>query len=206
VTRLGKLIGLEPRLRRAHFEQQLREQLPALFRLARGLVNQSVDAEDLVHNACVKAIGAFDRSDFSGHENIRAWLNRILVNTYRDQYRRAQRSPLRPLEYHATSGDDRNVVEMVVSTELTPIESIQNRHSSSAIDNAFSKLPPEVRVVSVLFLINGHSYREIADITDCPLGSVMSRLSRGRRMLRAELSDFDPREKGEVGRTLGGSD
>ena len=71
---------------------------------------------------------------------------------------------------------------------------MQNRDSSCAIQQALSALPPEVRVVSVLFLVNELSYKEIAYITECPLGTVMSRLARGRRLLRVTLADFDPGE------------
>ncbi len=184
--------GLGDRFRRINFERLMKDHLPQLYRLARGLADQPADAEDLVHDACVKAIAKFDKADFPDKASINAWLNRILVNTYRDQYRRTQRSPISSIKYHATS-DDKNVVELVASTDLSPLESIHNRKSSSAINNAFSTLPPEVRVVSVLFLLNGFSYQEIADITDSPAGTVMSRLSRGRQQLRAQLSDYDPR-------------
>ncbi len=177
---------------RANFERQIQQQLPILFRVARGITDQASDAEDLVHDSCVKALSSFDSTNFSSEVSLGAWLKRILVNTYRDHYRRAQRSPVRPLEYHATSDETRNVVELVVSTDLSPLESMQNRDSTSAIHNAFSTLPPEVRVVSVLFLINGLSYKDIASITDCPIGTVMSRLARGREILKEKLSAYDP--------------
>ena len=86
-----------------------------------------------------------------------------------------------------------NIVELVANTELSPLQCIENRNSSSAIQHAFSMLPPEGRVVSVLFLVGEYSYKEIASITECPIGTVMSRLSRGRKLLRQPLAGYDPR-------------
>lgn len=186
--------GIGERRKRAKFEQQVEDQLPSLVRVARGLVSLQIDAEDLVHDTCVKALISFDSAKFSSDSKFQAWLKRILINTYRDQYRRAQRSPVRTKDYHATSDENLNVIELVASTELSPSESMEHRKSSSAIQNAFSILPPEVRVVSVLFLVNELSYKEIATITESPIGTVMSRLSRGRKLLRAQLSDYAPQD------------
>ena len=168
----------------------VQQQLPSLYRIARGITGHPSDAEDLVHDACVKALISTESVEFESENQFNTWLRRILINTYRDNYRRAVRSPVRPTEHHATSDDLENVVEMVESTDPSPLESIEHEQSSSAIQNAFSTLPPEVRVVSVLFLVSGLSYREIAAITDCPIGTVMSRLARGRKILRQELSAF----------------
>ena len=180
------------RRQRAQFEARVEAHLPALNRLARGIIHNSSDAEDLVHDTCVKALTSGDSAEFASTAKLGAWLNRILVNTYRDQYRRSQRSPLLPHDYHATSDGSMNVYELVASAEQSPLQCMQNRDSSSAIQQALSALPPEVRVVSVLFLISELSYKEIAYISDCPLGTVMSRLARGRRLLRETLADFNP--------------
>ena len=180
--------------RQRRLEARIEARLPALTRLACGLLKNATDAEDLVHDSCVKALTSGDDSRFDSEAKLDAWLTRILVNTFRDQYRRNQRSPLRPADYHATSDDGVHVFELIASSEQSPVDCMHNRDSSSAIRNAISALPAEVRVVSVLFLVNGLSYREIADVTDCPLGTVMSRLARGRRLLREQLADFDPRD------------
>lgn len=192
--RIGLPLPFGERLRRACFERRVEAHLPALTRLARGLMRNPTDAEDLVHDACVKALTAGTATESENNAGLGAWLNRILINTYRDQYRRSQRSPLRQQNYHATSDGNMNVYELVASHEQSPLECMQNYDSSSAIQHAFAALPPEVRVVTVLFLVSELSYKEIADITDCPMGTVMSRLSRGRRLLRNTLSEFDPRE------------
>ena len=168
----------------------VQQQLPDLYRVARGVTGDNSDAEDLVHDSCVKALVAAKAVEFESRVQFDTWLRRILINTYRDFYRRALRSPVRPVEFHAASDDSQNVVEMVPSTDLSPPESVQSEQSSSAIHNAFATLPPEVRVVSVLFLVSGLSYQAIAAVTDCPIGTVMSRLGRGRKILRRELLDY----------------
>ncbi|MEM7562020.1 MAG: sigma-70 family RNA polymerase sigma factor [Pseudomonadota bacterium] len=177
---------------RPQFEGLVQAQLPQLYRTARGLADQAADAEDLVHDACVKAIDHYHKARFNNSAQVAAWVNRILVNTFRDRYRRKARSPVQSTDYHATSDPHQNVIEMVACTEMSPPESLHNRDSSYAISHALSMLPPEVRVVSVLFLVSGLSYQEIADVTDCPIGTVMSRLSRGRQSLKAQLSEFAP--------------
>ena len=184
--------NLAERFKHKSFESQVQSHLPVLMRIARGLVAQQSDAEDLVHDCCVKALTSHKTAEFKNHASQCAWLNRILVNTYRDQYRRARHAPMLASEYHATSNDALNVVEMVANTEPSPMQCIENRNSSRAIYDAISSLPPEVRVVSVLFLINDYSYKDIAYITDCPIGTVMSRMSRGRQLLKQKLEEYDP--------------
>ena len=184
-------LGIATRLRRKKIEQQIQTHMFAMYRTARGIIDQPSDAEDLVHDSCIKALTSFDTAEFSSEAQLRGWLNRILINTYRDHYRRAKRSPVRPLEYHATSDDRQNVVELVPSTDHNPLQSIEHRDSSRAIEHAITALPPEVRVVSVLFLVNGLSYKDIAYVTDCPVGTVMSRMSRGRELLKQHLADYD---------------
>ena len=184
----------------------VQQQLPSLYRIARGITGHPSDAEDLVHDACVKALMSVESVEFDSENQFNTWLRQILINTYRDNYRRALRSPVRSQEHHATSDDSENVVEMVESTDPSPPESIEHEQSSSAIQNAFSTLPPEVRVVSVLFLVSGLSYREIAAITDCPIGTVMSRLARGRKVLRQKLSEFFPGEDADDRNVSSGGD
>ena len=200
------LIPFAAQRRRARFERGVEAQLAPLTRLARGLVTNTGDAEDLVHDCCVKALAADPLPEFASDARLGAWLKRILVNTFRDQYRRRQRSPMLDTDYHAASGDSLNVYELVASTRQSPVECLHNRDSSSAIEAALSALPPEVRVVTVLALINELSYRDIAWVTDCPVGTVMSRLSRGRRQLRAALADFNPGNPDAETTTVAGSD
>ena len=199
-------LGLGERIRRKKFEHQVQTHLPGLYRTARGIVDQLSDAEDLVHDTCVKALTSYDTTEFSSEAHTRGWLNRILINTYRDNYRRARRAPVRPIEYHATSDDRQNVVELVPSTDHTPLQSIEHRDSSRAIEHAIAALPPEVRVVSVLFLVNGLSYKDIASVTNCPVGTVMSRMSRGRQLLKQHLAEFDLSYSNYCSRVIAGDE
>jgi RNA polymerase sigma-70 factor, ECF subfamily len=181
-------------LSRHSFERRTRELVMPLYRAARALTRNGADAEDLVHDAYVKAFLAFREGEFNGVDSCRAWLFRIMINTYRDQYRRQSRRP---------------EVELVVSTEDgvggdawaadTPGPDLLAEAGllREAIREAVSSLPPEVRIVVALFFIEEMKYREIADIAGCPIGTVMSRLARGREMLRAALAkgwraDADP--------------
>ena len=186
--RFGFSTNIEGKFGRKALIQKMQQQLPQLYRIARGIVGHQGDAEDLVHDACVKALASLDKASFESDPQFYAWLKRILINTYRDQYRRSVRSPVRLADPHAGSEANENVVEMVLSTEPSPAENVHLDQSSSAIDRAFTALAPEVRVVSALFLISGLSYQVIAEITDCPVGTVMSRLARGRASLRQALS------------------
>ena len=106
---------LNERRKRVDFERQVEKQLPSLMRIARGLVRQQSDAEDLVHDTCVKALGTDPEREFEGEFGFEAWLRRILVNTFRDRYRREKRSPIRPAEYHASPGIAHNVIELAAS-------------------------------------------------------------------------------------------
>ncbi len=187
-------LGWGDKSQRHQLDRQVLDHLPRLYRMARGMTDQPGDAEDLVHDTCVKALSAGQDANLSNKPAFCAYLNRILVNTYRDSYRRRRSSPVRPLENHHSPGSDHNVVEMVISAGSSPVERINRDDSSMAINQALTNLPPEVRVVTVLFLISGLSYKDIADITDCPIGTVMSRLARGRKQLRKELSGFKPGE------------
>jgi RNA polymerase sigma-70 factor (ECF subfamily) len=167
-------------LSRRSFERRTRELVMPLYRAARALTGNGADAEDLVHDAYVKAFLAFREGEFNSVDSCRAWLFRIMINTYRDQYRRQSRRP---------------EVELVVSAEdgstnaPGPDLLVEAGFLREAIREAVNSLPPEVRIVVALFFIEGMKYREIADVASCPIGTVMSRLARGREMLRAALSD-----------------
>ena len=124
--------------------------------------------------------------EFNGVDSCRAWLFRIMINTYRDQYRRQLRRPEVEL---VVSSEDGAVDDPWAADAPGPDLLAEAAFLREAIREAVSSLPPEVRVVVVLFFIEGMKYREIADIAGCPIGTVMSRLARGREMLRAALVD-----------------
>jgi RNA polymerase sigma-70 factor (ECF subfamily) len=173
-------------LSRHSFERGTRELVMPLYRAARALTGNGADAEDLVHDAYVKAFLAFREGEFNSMDSCRAWLFRIMINTYRDQYRRQARKPEVEL---VVSTEDRSGDAPWAADTPGPDLLVEAGFLREAIREAVNSLPPEVRVVVVLFFIEEMKYREIADIASCPIGTVMSRLARGREMLRAALSD-----------------
>ncbi len=186
---------------RERFERHTQQFLPAMYRTARRLTRDPADAEDLVQDTYVKAFQAFDNADLQSEEACRAWLFRIMVNAYRDRYRRRQRSPeVQPFDGEHERDD--NVIEAAVSPEPNPEERVGQKHLAEAAQVAMEQLSPEVRLVVTLFLVEGFAYKDIAAIAECPIGTVMSRLSRGRRRLQellqahrddAALQDTAPR-------------
>ena len=195
----------QQRWTRERFERHTQHFLPGLYRTARRLTREPDDAEDLVQDTYVKAFNAFDRAALQSDDACRAWLYRIMVNTYRDEYRRRQRSPeIQPFAGEHERED--NVIEAAVSPEPDPETRVGQKRFAEAAEDAMASLSPEVRLVTTLFLVEGLAYKEIADIADCPIGTVMSRLSRGRRRLQellsahrdatpAEMSDGEPSER-----------
>jgi RNA polymerase sigma-70 factor (ECF subfamily) len=191
---------LRDRWLREKFERQTRPLLATLHRAARRLSAQPADAEDLVHDTYVKAFQAFPTVDLHDDAACRAWLLRIMTNTYRDRYRRQARSP-----EIAGSPDLDRLDGAAVCPEPGPDRHLESKRFAEAADAAIACLPPEVRWVVVLFFIEELSYGEIAEITQCPTGTVMSRLWRGRRLLRQALRAFCDHEPGELLNETGSS-
>jgi RNA polymerase sigma-70 factor (ECF subfamily) len=183
---------LRDRWLREKFERQTRPLLTALYRAARRLTTQPADAEDLVHDTYVKAFQAFPTVDLRDDAACRAWLLRIMTNTYRDWYRRRVRSP----ELSGSTDLDR-LHGAVPCHEPGPDRRLESKRLAEAADAAIARLPPEVRLAVVLFFIEELSYREIGEIAQCPTGTVMSRLWRGRRFLREALRAYYEHESSE---------
>lgn len=168
------------------FERQARELLAPLYRVALRLTGKHEDAEDLVQDAIVKAYRAFGRTSFDGPAGFRAWLFTILVNCFRDGYRRRSRSAevaLSALENELES----NVIELVPDLAPGPDLQLEGKQLRDAAQAVIDRMAPEIRLAVMLFFIEGCTYQEIADIAVCPVGTVMSRLWRGRRILQKEL-------------------
>lgn len=168
------------------FEQQTRPFLTVLFRAARRLTAHAADAEDLVHDTYIKAFKAYRTADLRDEAGCRAWLLRIMTNTYRDRYRRLARSPEVAWSLHLDEMDG----FALSSHEPEPDIQLEHKRFAQAVHAAIACLPPEVRLAVVLFFVEELSYREIAEIAQCPIGTVMSRLWRGRRMLRQRLHAY----------------
>ena len=162
--------------------------LAGLYRAARALTDQQADAEDLVHDTYIRAHDAHKNARFANNQAFRAWVYRIMVNLFRDKYRRRARSP----ELSAVPrGDPDNTAnsELAAGDASDPTESLERKQFAEAVRAAMATLPSEVRLAVTLFFVHDLSYREIAEITGCPVGTVTSRLSRGREMLRQQLND-----------------
>jgi RNA polymerase sigma-70 factor (ECF subfamily) len=167
------------------FEQQALTHLPALLALGRRLVRNQAEAEDLVQDTLLKAFRA--RAQYERGTHLKAWLFKILKNTFINRYHRGQ------LERSLVSGPLADPVAdgwMSVATmrslrdgEANVLRPELRDHLTAALD----KIPDEFRIVVLLADVEELSYREIADTLDCPIGTVMSRLHRGRRLLRTHL-------------------
>jgi len=171
---------------RVHFEEEALELADQVYRVARRLVSTREEAEDLMQETYARAFRAW--RSFQPGTNLRAWLLRILTNLNIDRGRRQQRSPdFQPLEegdYYLynrleESGREANVDQ----------ERVDDRLSQDDVVEALSAVPHDFRDVIVLVDIGDFSYADAAQILEIPIGTVMSRLHRGRRILKRELAD-----------------
>jgi RNA polymerase sigma-70 factor (ECF subfamily) len=177
--------------RDARFERDVVPIMDRLYPAALRMTKNPSDAEDLVQETVAKAYAAFHQ--FKPGTNLRAWLHRILSNTFINGYRKRRREPIQDLgvdfqEDWQTSNDP--LMPPARSAEAEVIERLAN----SEILQALRELPVEFRVAIYLADIEGYAYREIAEMTGTPIGTVMSRLHRGRAKLRQRLLNYAPRE------------
>jgi RNA polymerase sigma-70 factor (ECF subfamily) len=171
---------------RVRFEEQALELSDQVFRVARRLVNSREEAEDLVQDTYARAFRSWQQ--FQPGTNLRAWLFRILTNLNIDRGRRVQRTPdQQPLE----EGDYYlyNRLESTMPDENPDEERVLERLSQNAVVEALAEVPHDFRDVLVLVDIGEFSYAEAAQILDIPVGTVMSRLHRGRRILKKQLAE-----------------
>lgn len=172
--------------RRAEFERVAMVHAGALYGTALRLTHNERDAEDLVQDALLSAYKSFDQ--FEPGTQCKAWLFKILTNAFINKYRR------RVLETNVAQAMQREGETGVMSADAKRSardaeERLSYSLMGSAIQQALSDLPDEFRLAVVLCDVEEFSYREIADIMDCPVGTVMSRLHRGRRLLQTALRE-----------------
>jgi len=162
--------------------------IDALYSTALRMTRNELDAEDLTQDVYVRAYRFFHR--FEKDTNFKAWIFKILTNTYINEYRKKQKQPLHVrLEKVEHSYDNQRK-----DTRDYVFESLDELDYESLFDDeiklALEQLPDEFRIVILLADINSFSYKEIAKVIGCPIGTVMSRLSRGRRQLQTHLKEY----------------
>ena len=167
------------------FEVEARPHLDALYSTGLRLTRSPVDAEDLVQDTLVRAYRFYDR--FEAGTNFKAWLLRIQMNTFINRYRRITRERQvfdGPMAVPVGEG----VMSRASMRGLTdPVGDAQRRLVAREINRAFEELSDEARAMVVLADVEELSYKEIADVVGCPIGTVMSRLHRARKQLQGSL-------------------
>ena len=170
---------------RADFERGALEHLDALYAAALRLTRDASDAEDLVQDTFVKAYRFYDR--FEAGTNLKAWLFRIQTNTFINRYRRKVRER-DVLEGTSGAPVGDGVMSRAAMRALSqPVASAEQAVLAREIENALATLPDEHRLMVLLADVEEFSYREIAEVVGCPIGTVMSRLHRARRSLQEHL-------------------
>lgn len=180
--------GASDRVR--EFEEVALVHMDALYRLALRLTRSRAEADDVVQETYLRAYRSFDR--FNPGTNCRAWLFTILRNAFLNRLRAGRREVL-----EADVEEREPPRERTAGLESSPEEMFFQTVLHGDIDRALNALPLAFREAVILADLEGLSYREVAEVLGCPIGTVMSRLSRGRRLLRAALAQF-AREHGYV--------
>lgn len=173
------------------FEDNAFEHIDSLYSTALRLTRNPQDAEDLVQDTCLRGFQFFNR--YQQGTNFKAWIFRILMNMFINKYHKDQRRPpsvqFEKVEYaveNVLNDDER-------STILTDSNMFRNIFDDEIV-RAIESLPEDYRISVLLCDIEGFSYKEIGEILDIPMGTVMSRISRGRKMLQKLLLDYAKRE------------
>ena len=183
---------------RSQFERLIKGQLDSLYRTALRMTKNSDDAEDLVQETCLKAYRYYDR--FEEGSNLRAWLFKILTNLFINRYRKESKVPSQ-VEYDEAEEFQlygRMIESGAVTMGQSPEKQLFDSMVGADIERAIDDLPEDFRIVVVMAFIEGLSYEEIAAALDVPMGTVKSRLFRGRKLLQKALLER-ARQAGVIG-------
>jgi RNA polymerase sigma-70 factor (ECF subfamily) len=190
-----KFLNIKPKDRKYEFDILVREHLNGMYTLAVRMTRNPIDAEDLVQETALKAYRFFHK--FETGTNFKAWIYRILTNNYINIYRKSKKAPSRV---------DIDKVDFKLEEKGAGYwEKLNDRTNDYAYEDLFDDeinaamdtLPDEYKLVVLLSDVESLSYKEIAKIIDVPIGTVMSRLHRGRKMLQKRLSKY-AKENGYV--------
>ena len=178
----------QPNRTKQEFEELALAHLDPLYSAALRLTKNERDAEDLVQDTCMRAYRFFDK--FERGTNIKAWLFKILTNTFINRYRRKvkERTVVEGVESEAVH--ERFVSRDATDYAANPEQYFFDRLLSDDVLRAIDALPIDFRLVVILADLQEFSYKEIAEILECPVGTVMSRLFRGRKLLQKNLREY----------------
>lgn len=168
------------------FEEEIIPHLDAMYNFALRLTSDPSDAEDLVQDTIVKAFRFF--SSYEKGTNAKAWLFRILKNSYINNYRKKSKQP-NQVDY-----DEVSTFYETIRAERTDTSDLEDKMFRDLIDDdisqALEELPEDFRTVVLLCDVEGFTYEEIANMLDVPIGTIRSRLHRGRNLLKAQLKEY----------------
>jgi len=174
---------------RVGFEDQVRPYLAQLYQAALRMTRNASDAEDLVQETLAKAYVAFDQ--FTQGTNLRAWLHKILSNSFVNSYRKTRREPALAAAPELPEGWQQGEDAFAPVVRSAEAEAL-DRLGDSEVLRALRDLPTDFRTAVYLADIEGYPYREVAAMMGTPIGTVMSRLHRGRDRLRRALAAYGP--------------
>jgi len=174
---------------RAEFTKEAMQYAPQLYSAALRMTRNTADAEDLVQETYLRAYRSY--ASFEQGTNLRAWLFRILTNQYINSYRARQR---RPVETDVEDVEDLYLYHRIGNlgaASRSAEDTLFEMFTDDEVKTALEELPETFRIPVLLADVEGFSYKEIAEMIDVPIGTVMSRLHRGRKAMHKKLYDFD---------------
>jgi RNA polymerase sigma-70 factor (ECF subfamily) len=167
-----------PEHKNKEFEELAFQHMDSLYSAALRLTKERSDAQDLVQDSYLRAYRFFDK--FKRGTNFKAWLFKILKNLYINKYRKESLKP------HMVDVSDAEIFGDL-KTSTTPEDQILEKLLDEELRAAMNTIPDDFRLAIILSDLEGFTYKEIAEIVDCPIGTIMSRLYRGRKLLRTNL-------------------